>query len=108
MALEDLVFNDQGRLLTDSLTTYKIPDLHFAPGEVEVVFLENAANPRAILQSKAIGEPPFCLAIAVFCALRHRDSFADAVVASVEPTIEDGSAMISSPGDRVRPMARAR
>jgi xanthine dehydrogenase large subunit len=69
VALEDLVFNDQGRLLTDSLTTYKIPDLHFAPGEVEVVFLENAANPRAILQSKAIGEPPLMYGIGTYFAI---------------------------------------
>ena len=58
VTLEELLFDAKGRLLSDSLTNYKVPDLHFAPREIEVVFLEDAGNPRAIMHSKAIGEPP--------------------------------------------------
>ena len=90
MTLEELIYGDDGTLLTDSMTTYKVPDLHAAPGDVEVVFLEDAENPRAVLQSKAIGEPPFMYGIggyfAVVEALRafrdDRDPFLPAPITS--------------------------
>jgi len=71
MTLEELVFGEDGRLLSDNLATYKIPDLHFAPRVLEVVFLEDADNPEAVLQTKAIGEPPFMYGIGAFFAIRN-------------------------------------
>jgi xanthine dehydrogenase large subunit len=67
MTMEE-VCHDGGRLTSDSMTTYKVPDVHSAP-EVETVFLEDADNPRAVLHSKAIGEPPFMYGIGVYFAL---------------------------------------
>ena len=68
MTLEELIY-DKGKLVSNGLATYKIPDLHFAP-EIIVKFLENADNPDAILQSKAIGEPPFMYGIGAYFAIK--------------------------------------
>ncbi|HET7839883.1 MAG TPA: molybdopterin cofactor-binding domain-containing protein [Rectinemataceae bacterium] len=67
-ALEDLRFDAKGSLLTDTLSTYKLPDVHFMP-EMEVEFLADAGNPKAVMRSKAIGEPPFMYGIAGFFAV---------------------------------------
>jgi xanthine dehydrogenase large subunit len=67
MTMEELVFSD-GRNLSDTLSTYKIPDLPSTP-EIEGHFLEDADNPKAVMHSKAIGEPPFMYGIGVYFAL---------------------------------------
>ncbi len=66
--LEDLRFDQEGRLLADTLSTYKVPDVHFVP-KMNIEFLKNAPNPKAVLNSKAIGEPPFMYAIAGYFAV---------------------------------------
>lgn len=68
MTMEELVY-EEGRLLTDSLTTYKVPDVHAVSERVEVVFLEDAENRSAVLNSKAIGEPPFMYGIGAYFAI---------------------------------------
>jgi xanthine dehydrogenase large subunit len=67
--LEDLAFDREGRLLADSLSTYKLPDLHFMPAETHVEFLEGHPNPKAVMRSKAIGEPPLVYGIAGYFAV---------------------------------------
>ena len=67
--LEDLAFGADGRLLSDSLSTYKVPDLHFLPSHVEVEFLKGYPNPKAVMKSKAIGEPPLVYGIAGYFAV---------------------------------------
>ncbi len=69
MTLEELLYSDKGRLLTDTLSTYKVPDIRTAPPVIEVRFLNEAPNPAAVLNSKAIGEPPFMYGIGAFFAL---------------------------------------
>jgi xanthine dehydrogenase large subunit len=69
MTLEDLVYSDKGLLLSDTLSTYKIPDIRTAPAAIEVRFLQDAPNPAAVLNSKAIGEPPFMYGIGAYFAL---------------------------------------
>jgi xanthine dehydrogenase large subunit len=69
IAMEELLYNEKGRLLTDSLSGYKVPDIHFAPGELELEFLEPGRNRLAPFNSKAIGEPPFMYAIAGYFAI---------------------------------------
>ncbi len=69
MTIEDVIYNDQGKLLTDSLSTYKIPDIHFTPENIEINFLENSTNPMGIFNSKAIGEPPLMYGIGVYFAI---------------------------------------
>ena len=69
MTMEELIYNTDGKLLTANTSTYKIPDLKSTPEIVNVHFLEEADNPRAVLSSKAIGEPPFMYGIGVHFAL---------------------------------------
>ncbi len=69
MTIEEVVYNSEGKLLTDALSTYKVPDINFAPKQIEVNFLENSYNPMGIFNSKAIGEPPLMYGIGVFFAL---------------------------------------
>jgi xanthine dehydrogenase large subunit len=66
--LEDLRYDGSGRLLSDSLSTYKLPDIRFMP-ELESEFLADAPNPKAVMRSKAIGEPPFLYGLAGWFAV---------------------------------------
>jgi xanthine dehydrogenase large subunit len=67
VTMEELVFAN-GRNLTDTLSTYKIPDILCTP-EIEGHFLEDADNPEAVMRSKAIGEPPLMYGIGAYFAL---------------------------------------
>lgn len=49
---------------------YKIPAFTDIPGEFNVSLLTGAPNPRAVYSSRAIGEPPLCLATSVFFAIK--------------------------------------
>lgn len=69
VTLEELVYSRQGKLLTDTLSTYKIPDIRTAPEHIEVRFLEGVGNPAAVLNSKAVGEPPFMYGIGAYFAM---------------------------------------
>jgi len=71
MTMEEVIYNSEGKLLTDALSTYKIPDIHSAPKEIEVHFLENSENPLGIFNSKAIGEPPLMYGIGTFFAIQN-------------------------------------
>ena len=71
MTMEELVYGEDGRILSGALATYKVPDVHFMPDDLEVRFLENAGNPLGPFHSKAVGEPPLMYGIGVFFALRH-------------------------------------
>lgn len=71
MAMEEVVYSKDGKLLTDALSTYKVPDIHFAPKQMNVHFLENSTNEFGPFNSKAIGEPPFMYGIAAFFAIRN-------------------------------------
>jgi xanthine dehydrogenase large subunit len=70
MTLEELVFNDEGRLLSNSLNSYKIPDLYSAPKVIDVHFLDTPGHPNAIMRSKAVGEPPLMYGIGAYFAVR--------------------------------------
>ncbi|MFC3393461.1 xanthine dehydrogenase molybdopterin binding subunit [Brenneria rubrifaciens] len=68
---EELVWNADGRLLTDGPASYKIPTFGDRPARFNVRLVERRDNPKqTVFHSKAVGEPPFMLAIAVWCALR--------------------------------------
>lgn len=67
--LEDLRFGADGRLLSDTLSTYKLPDADFMPSTVEVDILPARENPAAPFNSKAVGEPPLQYGIAAYFAI---------------------------------------
>lgn len=68
---EELKWNEQGVLISDGPATYKIPTFGDLPAIFNVALLEGHPNSMASLyRSKAVGEPPFMLAICVWSALR--------------------------------------
>jgi len=68
MTIEDLIYDKEGRLMTDALSTYKVPDMHYTP-EIHVEFLENSENPKGLFGSKGVGEPPFMYGIGAYFAI---------------------------------------
>jgi xanthine dehydrogenase large subunit len=71
MTMEEVAFDDTGRLLSGSLSTYKIPDIYSAPGRIVCHALETSGPDLAIFRSKAVGEPPFMYGIGAYFALRN-------------------------------------
>jgi xanthine dehydrogenase large subunit len=70
LTTEELVWDDKGRLRTHAPSTYKIPVSSDRPREFNVTLAEWSKNTRpSIRRSKAVGEPPFMLAISVLEAL---------------------------------------
>jgi xanthine dehydrogenase large subunit len=67
--LEDLRYGPDGSLQTDTLSTYKLPDLRFMDFPIDIEFLSDAYNPKAVLGSKGVGEPPFIYGIAGYFAV---------------------------------------
>lgn len=71
LTCEELVWNDKGSLMTDGPATYKIPAIGDVPADLRVTLVENRKNPKdTVFHSKAVGEPPFMLGIAAWCALQ--------------------------------------
>jgi xanthine dehydrogenase large subunit len=70
LTIEDLRWDEQGKLSTNSASTYKLPSWSEVPEVFNVEFLAPAAQPGVVGGSKAIGEPPLMLAISVREALR--------------------------------------
>lgn len=71
LTTEELCWNEQGELTTHSPATYKIPSIGDTPSVFNVDFYP-ANNPEnTVFRSKAVGEPPFMLAISVLSALRN-------------------------------------
>ena len=75
----------QGHLFTHAPSTYKIPTATDMPKIFNVNLYDNQNLENTIHRSKAVGEPPFMLALSVFSALR------DAVSASITtPILQTG------------------
>ncbi len=68
---EKLFYNKEGKLLSHSPTTYKIPSIQDTPRVFNVAFIENQENHQNVHRSKAVGEPPFLLGISVWTALKN-------------------------------------
>ncbi|WP_291015056.1 xanthine dehydrogenase molybdopterin binding subunit [Hydrogenophaga sp.] len=67
---EQLVWNEKGKLTTHAPSTYKIPATGDIPAHLKVDLWPEANREDNVHGSKAVGEPPFMLAISVFEALR--------------------------------------
>ncbi len=71
LTTEELVYNEDGRLLSNGPATYKIPAVSDTPPDFRVELLSSSPNPEAtVFRSKAVGEPPLMLAMSVWSALR--------------------------------------
>jgi len=71
LTTEQLVWNDKGYLSTHAPSTYKIPTAGDVPQHFKVDLWPEANREDNVFGSKAVGEPPFMLAISVYEALRH-------------------------------------
>jgi xanthine dehydrogenase large subunit len=69
LTTEELVFADDGRLLTHAPSTYKIPCASDVPADFRVALFDGPNREHTIYRSKAVGEPPLMLAISVFAAI---------------------------------------
>ncbi|MBI2748247.1 MAG: xanthine dehydrogenase molybdopterin binding subunit [Burkholderiales bacterium] len=70
LTTEQLVWNDQGLLTTHAPSTYKIPTAGDVPQHFKVDLWPEPNREDNVFGSKAVGEPPFMLAISVYEALR--------------------------------------
>jgi xanthine dehydrogenase molybdopterin-binding subunit B len=87
LTTEELKWDSEGRLLTHSPDTYKIPSVGDMPTVFNVTLMKNATQEGVVYGSKAVGEPPFMLAISV------REAIRDAVAAFGDGKGEVGLAL---------------
>lgn len=71
MTMEEISYNNEGRLLSNALSTYKVPDIFSAPKTVETIPLKTEGNQMAIKKSKAVGEPPLMYGIGAYFAIQQ-------------------------------------
>jgi xanthine dehydrogenase large subunit len=83
LTTEELVWDDQGRLLTHAPSTYKIPTAADVPEHFTVRWWPFPNRVDNVGGSKAVGEPPLMLALSVIEALR--DAVAQARSSSANP-----------------------
>ncbi|QIL81216.1 xanthine dehydrogenase molybdopterin binding subunit [Diaphorobacter sp. HDW4A] len=76
LTTEQLVWNDNGLLTTHAPSTYKIPATGDIPQHLKIDFWHEPNREDNVGGSKAVGEPPFMLAISVYEALRNAISAA--------------------------------
>ena len=77
---EELVYDDSGKLLSTSPTTYKIPNITDVPKVFHYATIDNPKHKVNVRRSKAVGEPPLMLGIATWLAAKHAMSFLGADV----------------------------
>jgi xanthine dehydrogenase large subunit len=70
LTTEQLVWNDKGVLTTHAPSTYKIPATGDIPQHFKVALWPEPNREDNVFGSKAVGEPPFMLAISVYEALK--------------------------------------
>lgn len=71
VTMEELAYDKSGRLLSNSLSTYKVPDIYSAPKVLVIKPLKAAGHKLAILKSKAVGEPPLMYGLGAYFAIRN-------------------------------------
>ena len=71
MTMEEIVYDENGRLRSNALSTYKVPDVYSTPEIIDIHFLETNTDNLAIFRSKAVGEPPLMYGIGAYFAIRN-------------------------------------
>ncbi len=71
VTMEEIAYDEKGRLLSNALSTYKIPDILFAPKSIDIIHLKTDGHKFAIMKSKAVGEPPFNYGIGAYFAIQN-------------------------------------
>lgn len=70
MTMEELLYNEEGRLLSNALSTYKVPDIYAVPKEIVIKHLDTPGHDLAIQKSKAVGEPPLMYGLGAYFAIQ--------------------------------------
>ncbi|MBC7606049.1 MAG: molybdopterin-dependent oxidoreductase [Burkholderiales bacterium] len=70
MTMEEIVYNKEGRLLSNALSTYKVPDIYSVPKSINITHLDTEGHELAINKSKAVGEPPLMYGLGAYFAIR--------------------------------------
>ncbi|MEK7855500.1 MAG: molybdopterin cofactor-binding domain-containing protein, partial [Acidobacteriota bacterium] len=70
MTMEEIVYDTEGKLRSNALSTYKVPDIYSVPKEISILPLETSRDNLAIFNSKAVGEPPLMYGIGAYFAIR--------------------------------------
>jgi xanthine dehydrogenase large subunit len=87
LTMEELWWNDKGKLMTHAPSTYKIPVASDVPPVFNVKIYESGINAEdSIYRSKAVGEPPLMLGISTFHAIR--DAIASAADYQLSPRLD--------------------
>ncbi|KTF05864.1 xanthine dehydrogenase, molybdopterin binding subunit [marine sediment metagenome] len=86
LTTEDLKWNEAGKLISENMATYKIPAIGDTPKEFNVKLFGRENAEDSIYHSKAVGEPPFMLAISVWCALK--DAISSLSGYTVDPQLD--------------------
>ncbi len=68
--LEDIPLDKEGRLLSASLSTYKVPLITDVPDKMDVDLFPSRHEVCGVLGAKGLGEPPLLYGVAVFNAVR--------------------------------------
>jgi len=71
LTMEEVVYDAEGKLRSNALSTYKIPDIYSVPKVIAVEPLQTVRNNLAIFNSKAVGEPPLMYGIGAYFAIRE-------------------------------------
>jgi xanthine dehydrogenase large subunit len=71
MTMEEIVYDKEGRLRSNALSTYKVPDIYSVPKQIDIHFLETQKDSLAVFRSKAVGEPPLLYGLGAYFALRN-------------------------------------
>jgi xanthine dehydrogenase large subunit len=87
LTMEELWWNDKGKLMTHAPSTYKIPVASDVPPVFNVKIYESGINAEdSIYRSKAVGEPPLMLGISTFHAIR--DAIASVADYQLSPRLD--------------------
>ena len=71
MTIEEVVYDQTGKLRSNALSTYKVPDIYSVPNEIEILPLDTTRENLAVFNSKAVGEPPLMYGIGAYFAIRN-------------------------------------
>eukprot|EP01111_Echinosteliopsis_oligospora_P011758 TRINITY_DN3944_c0_g2_i1.p1 TRINITY_DN3944_c0_g2~~TRINITY_DN3944_c0_g2_i1.p1 ORF type:complete len:1275 (-),score=347.02 TRINITY_DN3944_c0_g2_i1:75-3899(-) len=81
---EEVIYDDHGKLVTDSTWTYKIPSSTDIPHYMQVDLYNKKPNVRGVLRAKAASEAPMCLSVSAFFAARDAVKAANLHAANVQ------------------------
>lgn len=71
MTMEEIFYDESGKLRSNALSTYKIPDIYSVPKTIDFIPLETSRENLAVFNSKAVGEPPLMYGIGAYFAIRE-------------------------------------